>query len=81
MINAEIKKSVIDLDVIQTMFPLLSTTISKPVVYQPYDNTIWDSDDNLICELSGHQKIKLMDDGKLRIDELGELIALLINNI
>lgn len=66
---------------IKELFPLALDTIKRPVKYDEYGGGyIWDSEGMMVCDIRGWGKISKMEDAEERQDQIGEMIAHLINN-
>ena len=60
-------------------YPLAIETIKSPVRYEAETQTVWDTGGLMICDIKGWGKIQFKSKPQQRQDEIGNLIADLLN--
>lgn len=60
-------------------YPLAIETINFPVRYDEQGQSVWDSENMMICDVRGWSRIQFKPLPERRQDEIGNLIADLLN--
>lgn len=60
-------------------FTLALNTLKFPVRYDRLQQTIWDADGLMVCDIRGWGKLQFMNKSEDRQDAIGELISNLLN--
>jgi hypothetical protein len=61
-------------------YHLAKETLQFPVRYDKKGQTIWDANNMMVCDIRGWGKIQFLRVPEKRQDEIGELIADLLND-
>lgn len=64
---------------LMTKYPLAMETINFPVRYDEKGQSVWDSNNMMICDVRGWSRIQFKPLPERRQDEIGFLIADLLN--
>lgn len=62
-------------------YPMAVDTISFPVWYDEKGQSIWDADNMMVCDVRGWSRIQFRPLPERRQDEIGFLIAELLNDL
>lgn len=65
---------------LMTRYPLALETISFPVRYDEKGQSVWDSNNMMICDVRGWSRIQFKPLPEKRQDEIGYLISELLND-
>jgi hypothetical protein len=66
---------------IKTKYPLAVETIKFPVKYDYNGQQVYDYDGRPVCDIRGWGRIQYMSEPEKRQDQIGEMIAELINTM
>lgn len=62
-------------------YPMAVDTISFPVRYDEKGQSVWDADNMMVCDVRGWSRIQFRPLPEKRQDEIGLLIAELLNDL